>query len=85
MNSLKLVITFCATIFITTGVLASTNDDSISETPIDSSLVERTKVSAAHTASLFNFNSLPISKKDSTIKKDETTSFHFIEIISTYL
>jgi len=85
MNSLKLVITICATIFITTGVLAHTDDESNSEIPIDSSLVEKTQVSAAQAASLFDFNTLPKARKDTTIKKDNRTSFHFIELISIYL
>ena len=85
MNSLKLVITFCATIFITTGVMAHTNNDLSTEIPIDSSLVEKTKVSPAQTASLFNFISLPKTRKDTTSKKDDRTSLLFIEIIQSYL
>jgi len=85
MNSFKLVITFCATIFFTTAVMAHSNDEVETDIPIDSSLVEKTQVSAAVAASLFNFNSLPKAKKDTTIKKDDRTSFHFIELISTYL
>ena len=85
MNTLKIVITFCAAIFITTGVLAHTNDESLNEIPIDSSQVEKTQISAAAAASLFDFNTLPKAKKDTTIKKDDRTSFHFIKLISTYL
>lgn len=85
MNSLKLVITVCATIFFTTAVMAHTTDEVENEIPIDSSLVEKTQISAAAAASLFTFSTLPKAKRDTTIKKDDRTSFHFIELISTYL
>lgn len=85
MNSLKLVITFCATIFITTGVMAHASDETKTEIPVDSSLVEKTKVSAAHAASLFNFNTLPKKRKKSATKKTEVSSFHFVKLVESYL
>ena len=61
MLSLKLIITFCAAIFITTGVLAHSDDAQISDAPLDSTVDESSKVSAAQAASLFNFISLPFN------------------------
>ena len=65
MKPLKLVITFCAAVFITTGVFASSNP-AHSETFISDSIsIENPKVSAANAVSLFNFMTIADVKKDS--------------------
>lgn len=74
MLSLKLIITFCAAIFITTGVLAHSDDAQISDAPLDSTVDESSKVSAAQAASLFNFISLPEEKKDTVKSSFENNS-----------
>lgn len=66
MHSLRLTLTICAAIFITTGVLAHSEDIQDIESPIDSTVNESSQVSAATAVSLFNFISLTEEKKDTT-------------------
>ena len=84
MNALKIVITFCAAIFITTGVLAHSNNDCSLETPIDSSFEESPQISTAQAVSLLSFIPIMEVKKDSTELKPGSGNVHFMDLIRTF-
>ena len=84
MKPLKLVITFCAAVFITTGVFASSNP-AHSETFISDSIsIENPKVSAANAVSLFNFITIADVKKDSNEVKQGGGNIHIMALIRTF-
>lgn len=85
MNTLRLVITFCALTFITTGVLAQSEEMKLKENQMDSVIEESSKVSAAYAISLFNFISLVEEEKDSSKVVDNSNSFNFLELIHTFI
>lgn len=90
MQSLKLIISLCAAIFITTGVLAHSEDAQIIDAPLDTIQNESSKVSAAQAVSLFNFISLKEEKKDtSKTHQDDFSSsivkLHVIEFFQAIL
>jgi hypothetical protein len=85
MKALRLVITFCALTFITTGVLAQSEEMKLKENQMDSISEESSKVSAAYAISLFNFISLVEEEKDSTEVVDGSNSFNFLELIQNFI
>lgn len=85
MNALRLVLTFCALTFITTGVLAQSEEMKLKEKQVDSICEESSKVSAAYATSLFNFISLVEEEKDSTEVVDGSKSFSFLELIQNFI
>ena len=81
MSTLKLVITFCATIFITTSVLAQSEENKITEQKTEIAAPQKSQVSAAYAISLFNFISLSEEKTDTTEERSESRSSRFIDFI----
>ena len=85
MNTLRLVITFCALTFITTGVLAQSEEMKLKDDQMDSQIDESSKVSAAYAISLFNFISLVEEDKDSSEVVEGNKPFSFMELIQNFI
>ena len=83
MNSLKLAFTFCALIFITSGLMAHSCEPQ-PEVTLDSISNEVPQLSAASAVSLINFNSFTAEKKDSTENSRGRGNINLMELIQTF-
>jgi len=85
MSTLKFAITFCATLFFTTGVFAQSEENKQKEKKTETSSIETPEVSAAYAISLFNFISLSEEKKDTLEETSEDRNSRFFEIIHAFI
>jgi hypothetical protein len=85
MRTFKFALTFCATLFFTTGVIAQSEENKQKEKTTETKTIETSEVSAAYAVSLFNFISLSEEKKDTLEETSEGRYNRFFELIHAFI